>query len=82
MLIECQTKWTNFSKELVAIGKELLTYIDRSRTPTQTPTLDEQQLQQMVSKLIKYEQFLHFSSEEVSNSSIQVQETIYDNQES
>jgi ketosteroid isomerase-like protein len=62
-LIESQSKWTNFSKDILNMSKELLRALEQMRSG-RSP--NDQMLSIVQEKMTRYEQFLNMSSDELS----------------
>lgn len=62
-LIESQSKWTNFSKDILNMSKELFRTVEALRSGHQP---NEQTLHIIQEKMGRYDQFLNLSSDELS----------------
>jgi len=62
-LIESQSKWTNFAKDILNMSKELLKTVEHLKSG-RSP--NDQMLTIIQEKIVRYEQFLNMSSDELS----------------
>jgi len=65
-LLESQTKWTNFSKDILNMAKELYKTIEAI---SRGNDIDPSQLQAIFEKIVRYDNFLNMSNDEISGAS-------------